>query len=69
MKTKKYIEMYNRNGFLVAVERTKRDNNGNPRYNISIFNKDTLYFIGNWNIVTYDLKHYIEELITSIKED
>ena len=69
MKTKKYIEMYNRNGFLVAIERTKNDRNGNPKYNISVFDKDTLYFKGNWNIVTYDLEHYIEVLLANIKED
>ena len=68
MKTKKYIEMYNRNEFLVAIERTKNDRNGNPRYNISVFDKDTLYFRGNWTVVTYDLKHYIEVLLANIKE-
>ena len=69
MKTKKYIEIYNRNEFLVAIERTKNDRNGNPKYSISVFDKDTLYFRGNWNIVTYDLKHYIEVLLSNIKED
>ena len=69
MKTKKYIEMYNRNGFLITIEKNKNDINGNPKYNISVFDKDTLYFVGNWNIVTYDLEHYIKCIITSIKED
>ena len=69
MKTKKYIEMYNRNGFLVAIERTKNDRNGNPKYNISVFDKNTLYFRGNWNIDTYDLEHYIEVSLANIKED
>lgn len=69
MKTKKYIEMYYRNGFLVAIERTKNDRNGNPKYNISVFDKNTLYFRGNWNIDTYDLKHYIEVSLANIKED
>ena len=68
MKTKKYIEMYNRNSFLITVERTKNDRNGNPRYYISVFDKDTLYFRGNWNTVTYDLEHYIEVLLANIKE-
>ena len=68
MKTKKYISMYNRNSFLVTVERTKNDKNGNPRYNISLFDKDTLHFKGNWTVVTYDLEHYIEELLANIKE-
>ena len=69
MKTKKYIEMYNRNGFLITIEKNKNDINGNPKYNISVFDKDTLYFVGNWNIVTYDLKQYIEVLLANIKED
>ena len=31
--------------------------------------KSEIYFRGNWNIVTYDLKHYIEVLLSNIKED
>ena len=67
MKTKKYIKMYDRDSFLVTVERTKNDINGNPKYNISVFNKDTLHFKGNWIIVTYDLEHYIEVLLKDLK--
>ena len=67
MKTKKYVEMYNKNEFLVTIERTKNDRNGNPKYSISVFDKDTLYFKGNWNIVTYNLEHYIEVLLANIK--
>ena len=68
MKTKKYIEMYNRNGFLVTIERIKNNKNGNPKYSISVFDKDTLYFRGNWNIVTYDLKKDIELICSSLKK-
>ena len=66
MKTKKYIEMYERNSFLVAVERIKNDINGNPKYNISVFDKDKLHFKGNWNKVTYNLESCIEVLLKSI---
>ena len=66
MKTKKYMKMYSKNSFLVVVERTKNDINGNPKYSISVFDKDTLYFRGNWNIVTYDVEHYIEVLLAKI---
>ena len=68
MKTKKYIEMYNKNSFLVTVERTKNDINGNPKFNISVFDKDTLYFRGNWNKVTYNVESCIETLLRHIKE-
>ena len=68
MKTKKYIEMYNRNGFLITIEKNKNDINGNPKYNISVFDKDTLYFRGNWNIVTYDLKKDVELICSSLKK-
>lgn len=68
MKTKKYIEMYDKNSFLVAVERTKSDINGNPKYSISVFEKDTLNFKGNWNKVTYNLESCIEVLTANIKE-
>ena len=69
MKTKKYIEMYERNSFLVAVERIKNDINGNPKYNISVFEKKTLHFKGNWNKVTYNIENCIEVLLKNIKED
>ena len=69
MKTKKSISIIHFNEFLVTIERTRNDRNGNPRYNISVFDKDTLYFKGNWNIITYDVEHYIEVLLANIKED
>ena len=69
MKRKKVIEMCSINGFLVATERKQNDKWGNPRYNVSVFDKDTLYFKGNWNIVTYDVEHYIEVLLANIEED
>ena len=68
-KTKKYMKMYSKNSFLVVVERTKNDINGNTKYSISVFDKDTLYFRGNWNIVTYDVENHIEVLLKNIKED
>ena len=67
MKTKKNYEMFSRNGFLVVTERIKNDRNGNPRYSISVFDKDTLYFSGNWKVVTYNVDHYIEVLLANIK--
>ena len=57
MKTKKNYEMFSRNGFLVVTEKIKNDRNGNPRYSISVFDKDTLYFSGNWKVVTYNVDH------------
>ena len=69
MKTKKYMEMYSKNSFLVTVERTKNDINGNPKYNLSVFDKNTLHFKGNWNKVTYNLESCIEVLIKNIKKE
>ena len=69
MKTKKYLELYDRDGFLVVIERIKNDKWGNPRYNLSVFYKDTLIFVGNWKVVTYDVDHYIEVLLANIKGD
>ena len=68
MKTKKSISIIHFNVFLVTIERVKNNINGNPKYNISIFNKDTLYFRGNWNIVTYDLKKDVELICSSLKK-
>ena len=68
MKTKKYMKMYRKNSFLVVTERTKNDRNGNPKFSISVFDKDTLYFKGNWNIVTYDVESCIENLTLHIKK-
>ena len=69
MKRKKYLKLYDVSKFLVVTERTKNDKWGNPKYNVSVFEKDTLYFRWNWNIVTYDVEHYIEVLLANIKED
>ena len=67
MRTKKYMKMYRKNSFLVVTEKIKNDINGNPKYSVSIFDKDTLYFRGNWNIVTYDVESCIEGLLKNIK--
>ena len=50
-KTKKYMEMKTKNSFLVAVERIKNDINGNPKYSISVFDKNSFRLLAELSVL------------------
>lgn len=49
---------------IVVYERIKNTVNGNPRYEVSIF--DNGYHKGTYNIVTYNVEKSIRNLIKSL---
>lgn len=63
-KIKKYKEMLIIDNYTVIYERIKNDVNGNPRYEVSIF--DNGYYKGTYNIVTYNVEESINNLIKSL---
>ena len=63
-KTKKFKEMLTIDNCIVVYERIKNTVNGNPRYEVSIF--DNGYHKGTYNIVTYNVEKSIRNLIKSL---
>lgn len=50
--------------YTVIYERVKNDINGNPRYEVTVF--DNGYHKGTFNIVTYTIEESIKNLIESL---
>ena len=67
MKTKRYMEMRKVGEYTIMVERVKHDLYGNPKYNITVFNKNNI-FRGNWNEVSYNIDVTVENLIKQIEK-
>lgn len=63
-KTKKIKEMLVIENYTIIYERIKNDVNGNPRYEVSIF--DGGYHKGTYNIVSYNIEEDISYLIKSL---
>lgn len=67
MKTKRYMEMRKVKDYTIVVERVNCDIYGNPKYNITIFDKNNI-FRGNWNTVSYNIEISIENIIKEIEK-
>ena len=63
-KTKKFKEMLVIESYTIVYERIKNTVNGNPRYEVSIF--DNGYHKGTYNIVTYNVEKSIRNLLESL---
>lgn len=63
-KTKKFKEMLIIENYTVIYEKIKNDLNGNPRYEVTVF--DGGYHKGTFNVVTYTIEKTIENLIESL---
>ena len=63
-KTKKIKEMLVLENYTIIYERLKNDVNGNPRYEVSIF--DGGYHKGTYNITSYSVEEDINNLIESL---
>ena len=62
MKTKRFLQILKKEEYTVVIERLKCDNYGNPRYNVTIFDKNNI-FRGNWNIKSYYINIDIDNII------
>lgn len=63
-KLKKYKEMLTIDNCIVVYERIKNTVNGNPRYEVSIF--DNGYHKGTYNITSYSVEEDIRNLLESL---
>lgn len=63
-KTKKFKEMLVIESYTIVYERVKNDVNGNPRYEVSIF--DSGRHKGTYNIVTDTIEETINNLIETL---
>lgn len=64
-KLNKFKEMSEIKGYMVIYERIKSDLNGNPRYEVSLF--DNYYcHKGTYNIVSYSIEKDINNLIETL---
>ena len=63
-KTKKIKEMLVIENYTIVYERIKNDVNGNPRYEVSIF--DGGRHKGTYNIVTYNVEEDIKNLLETL---
>ena len=63
-KTKKFKEMLVIESYTIVYERVKNDVNGNPRYEVSIF--DNGYHKGTYNITSYSVEEDIRNLLESL---
>lgn len=63
MKTKRFLQILKKGEYTVVIERLKCDNYGNPRYNVTIFDKNNI-FRGNWNIKSYCINIDIDNIIS-----
>ena len=62
MKTKRFLQILKKGEYTVVIERLKCDNYGNPRYNVTVFDKNNI-FRGNWNIKSYNINSSVINLI------
>lgn len=62
MKTKRFLQILKKGEYTVVIERLKCDNYGNPRYNVTVFDKNNI-FRGNWNIKSYNINSSVLNLI------
>lgn len=63
-KLKKYKEMLIIENYTIVYEKIKNTVNGNPRYEVSIF--DGGYHKGTYNIVTYTIEESIKNLLETL---
>lgn len=63
-KLKKYKEILTIENYTVIYEKIKNNINGNPRYEVTIF--DNGYHRGTYNIVTYNVEESIKNLLESL---
>lgn len=67
MKTKRFMEIRKTGEYTIMIERINCDLYGNPKYNITVFDKNNI-FRGNWNEVSYNLEITINNLIKAIEK-
>lgn len=60
-KLKKYKEISTFDNYTIIYERIENTVNGNPRYEVSIF--DSGHHKGTYNIVSYNIEESIKNLI------
>lgn len=67
MRTKRFLEMRKEGDYTVMIERINCDVYGNPKYNITVFDKNGI-FRGNWNTVSYNINVSLENIIKEKKK-
>lgn len=63
-KLNKYKEILIIDNYTIIYERIKNDVNGNPRYEVTVF--ENMHHIGTYNIVTYTIEDSIKNLIETL---